>query len=147
MTTLKSHTVPVQGRNRVFPVYFFSQGKTCFHYRGTLLSLQGPCFHNRDFPGRKKYTEKTLFSLQGMGLQCTQTLSSNLAGMNIPSKGLPSTINFQHRFVLLSYGHKYQTICDMRAVLYLHKVHQDKMVRRFDKKVNFGNGSLLIFGV
>ena len=22
--------------NRVFPVYFFSQGKTCFHYLGSL---------------------------------------------------------------------------------------------------------------
>ena len=38
-TSLQSRTGPVQGQNRVFPVKFFSQGKTCFHYR--------------DFPARK----------------------------------------------------------------------------------------------
>ena len=27
------HWNPVQGQNRVFPLKFFSQGKTCFHYR------------------------------------------------------------------------------------------------------------------
>ena len=32
------------------PVSQFPQGKTCSHYRGTLFSLQGPCFHYRDFP-------------------------------------------------------------------------------------------------
>jgi hypothetical protein len=32
------------------PVSQFSQGKTCFHYREPLFSLQGPYFHYRDFP-------------------------------------------------------------------------------------------------
>ena len=50
--TLQSRTGPVQGQNRVFPVKFSTQGKTCFHYREPLFSLQGP-----------------LFLLQGMGLQ------------------------------------------------------------------------------
>ena len=35
---------------RELPVSQFPQGKTCFHYRGTLFSLQGPCFHYRVFP-------------------------------------------------------------------------------------------------
>ena len=29
---------------------FFSHGNTSFHYREPLFSLQGPCFHYRDFP-------------------------------------------------------------------------------------------------
>ena len=61
MATLQSRTGPVQGQNRVFPVKFFSQGKTCFHYRGTLFSLQGPCFHYRDFPVRKTSQGKPCF--------------------------------------------------------------------------------------
>ena len=32
------------------PVRQFSQGKTCFHYREPLSSLQAPCFHYMDFP-------------------------------------------------------------------------------------------------
>ena len=32
------------------PVSQFSQGNTCSHYREPLFSLQGPCFHYRDFP-------------------------------------------------------------------------------------------------
>ena len=28
----------------------FPQGKTCIRYREPLFSLQGPCFHYRDFP-------------------------------------------------------------------------------------------------
>ena len=44
MYALQYRTGPEQG---------FSQGKTCFHYREPLFSLQGP-----------------LFLLQGMGLQC-----------------------------------------------------------------------------
>ena len=35
---------------RELPVSQFPQGKTCFHYREPLFSLQGPCFHYRDFP-------------------------------------------------------------------------------------------------
>ena len=35
---------------RELPVSQFSQGKTCFHYREPLFSLQGPCFHYKDFP-------------------------------------------------------------------------------------------------
>ena len=67
--TLQSRTGPVQGQNRVFPVKFFSQGKTCFHYRGTLFSLFS-LFLLQGFPSEKNFTGKTLFSLQGMGLQC-----------------------------------------------------------------------------
>ena len=64
------HCNPVQGQYRAgtgfFPVYSFSQGKPCFHYRGTLSSLQRPCFHYWDFPVRKG-TQGNLFSLQGIG--------------------------------------------------------------------------------
>ena len=35
---------------RELPVSQFSQGKPCFHYREPLFTLQGPCFHCRDFP-------------------------------------------------------------------------------------------------
>ena len=35
---------------RELPVSQFSLGKTSFHYREPLFSLQGPCFHYRDFP-------------------------------------------------------------------------------------------------
>ena len=35
--------------HRELPVSQFPQGKTCFHYREPLFSLQGPCFHYRDF--------------------------------------------------------------------------------------------------
>ena len=62
LVALQSHTRPVQGQNRVFPVYSFSQGKTCFHYRGTLFSLQGPCFHYREFPVRKCTQGKPCFN-------------------------------------------------------------------------------------
>ena len=60
-STLQSCAGPVQGQNKVFPVYSFSQGKTCFHYRETLFSLQGPCFHYRDFPVRKRTQGKPCF--------------------------------------------------------------------------------------
>ena len=36
--------------HRELPVSQFPKGKTCFHYREPLFSLQGPCFHYRDFP-------------------------------------------------------------------------------------------------
>ena len=36
--------------HRELPVSQFSQEKHCFHYREPLFSLQGPCFHCRDFP-------------------------------------------------------------------------------------------------
>ena len=42
---------------RVFPVKFFSQGKTCFHYRD-------PC-NEKVFPCEKNFTGKALFSLKG----------------------------------------------------------------------------------
>ena len=61
LTALQSCTGPVQGQNRVFPVKFSTQGKTCFHYREPLFSLQGPCFHYRDFPVRKTSQGKTCF--------------------------------------------------------------------------------------
>jgi hypothetical protein len=35
---------------RELPVSQFSQGKTFFHYRESLFSLQGSCFHCKDFP-------------------------------------------------------------------------------------------------
>ena len=75
-STLQYLTGPVQGQNREFPVYSFSQGKTCFHYKeplfplqvtpvliaGTLYSLQGPCIHYRD----PVFITGTLYSLQGI---------------------------------------------------------------------------------
>ena len=51
--TLQSCTGPVQGQNRVFPVKFSTQGKTCFHYREPLFSLQGPLFSLQGFPCEK----------------------------------------------------------------------------------------------
>ena len=56
--TLQSRTGPVQGKNRVFPVYFSHTGKTCFHYRV-------PRWWQQVFPCWEKYTGKPLFSLQG----------------------------------------------------------------------------------
>ena len=41
------HCNPVQGQCSKF-----SQGKTCFHYKEPLFSLQGPCIHYREFPVR-----------------------------------------------------------------------------------------------
>ena len=38
-------------------------------YREPLFSLQGPCFHYRDFPVRKTSQENPVF-IRGMGLQC-----------------------------------------------------------------------------
>ena len=50
------HCNPVQGQYRARTGFSlcskFSQGKTCFHYREPLFSLQGPCIHYRDFPVR-----------------------------------------------------------------------------------------------
>ena len=51
--TLQSFTGPVQGQNRVFPVKFSTQGKTCFHYREPLFLLQGPLFSLQGFPCEK----------------------------------------------------------------------------------------------
>ena len=51
--TLQSRTGSVQGQNRVFPVKFSTQGKTCFHYREPLFSLQGPLFWLQGFPCEK----------------------------------------------------------------------------------------------
>ena len=49
------HCNPIQGQNRArtgFSLCTNSQGKTCFHYREPLFSLQGPCIHYREFPVR-----------------------------------------------------------------------------------------------
>ena len=78
--TLQSRTGPVQSRNRVFPVYFFSQGKPCFHYRGTLFSLQGPCFHYRDFPVRKSTQGKPCFHY--MEWVCSVVYKQNLVKLS-----------------------------------------------------------------
>ena len=47
---------PVQGQYRARTGFSlcskFSLGKTCFHYREPLFSLQGPCIHYREFPVR-----------------------------------------------------------------------------------------------
>ena len=53
ISALQSCTGPVQGQNRVFPAKFSTQGKTCFHYRGPLFSLQGPLFSLQGFPCEK----------------------------------------------------------------------------------------------
>ena len=50
MPALQSCTGPVQGQNRVFPVKFSKQGKTCFRYREPLFSLQGPLFSLQGTP-------------------------------------------------------------------------------------------------
>ena len=54
MYTLQSCTGPVQGQNRVFPVNFSTQGKTCFHYKEPCSYCRDPCFHYRDFPSVTK---------------------------------------------------------------------------------------------
>ena len=50
------HCNPVQGQYRARTGLSlcskFSQGKTCFHYREPLFSLQGSFIHYRDFPVR-----------------------------------------------------------------------------------------------
>ena len=50
------HCNPVQGEYRARTGFSlcskFSQGKTCFHFRESLFSLQGPCILYRDFPVR-----------------------------------------------------------------------------------------------
>ena len=50
------HCNPVQGQYRARTGFSlcskFSQGKTCFHYREPLFSLQGPCIYYREFPVR-----------------------------------------------------------------------------------------------
>jgi hypothetical protein len=58
---LQSCTGPVQGQNRVFPVKFSTQGKTCFHYREPLFSLQGPLFSLQGFPCEKTSQGKPCF--------------------------------------------------------------------------------------
>ena len=47
--------------NRVFPVKFFSQGKTCFHYRSACNENRVPCNENRLFPVRKISQGKPCF--------------------------------------------------------------------------------------
>ena len=59
--TLQSCTGPVQGQNRVFPVKFSTQGKTCFHYREPLFPLQGPLFSLQEFPCEKTSQGKPCF--------------------------------------------------------------------------------------
>ena len=61
LPTLQSCTGPVQGQNRVFPVKFSTQGKTCFHYREPLFSLQGPLFSLQGFPCEKTSQGKPCF--------------------------------------------------------------------------------------
>ena len=61
ITALQSCTGPVQGQNRVFPVKFSTQGKTCFHYREPLFSLQGPLFSLQGFPCEKTSQGKPCF--------------------------------------------------------------------------------------
>jgi hypothetical protein len=47
--------------NRVFPVKFSSQGKTCFHYRDPCNENRAPCNENRFFPDRKTSQGKPCF--------------------------------------------------------------------------------------
>ena len=58
---MQSCTGSVQGQNRVFPVKFSTQGKTCFHYRELLFSLQGPLFSLQGFPCEKTSQGKPCF--------------------------------------------------------------------------------------
>ena len=56
--TLQTHPC---NENRVFPVNFFSQGKTCFHYRDPCNENRVPCNENRFFPVRKSSQGKPCF--------------------------------------------------------------------------------------
>ena len=62
---LQSLTASLQthpcNENRVFPVKFFSQGKTCFHYRDPCNENRVPCNKNRLFPLRKSSQGKPCF--------------------------------------------------------------------------------------
>ena len=64
-TNRKIHCNPVQGRYRARTGFSlsskFSQGKTCFHYREPLFSLQRPCFHYRNFPVRESSEGNPVF--------------------------------------------------------------------------------------
>ena len=65
------HCNPIQGQYRARTGFslctFPTQGKTCFHYRV-------PRWWKQVFPCEKKYTGKTLFSLQGR--VCSASLSN-----------------------------------------------------------------------
>ena len=65
--------------NRVSPVNFFSQGKTCFHYREPLFSLQGPCFHYRDFPVRKSSQGKPCFHYREWVCSVTEVMLGSIS--------------------------------------------------------------------
>ena len=62
MYALQSCIGPVQGQNRAFPVKFSTQGKTCFHNREPLFSLQGPLFSLQGFPCEKTSQGKPCFN-------------------------------------------------------------------------------------
>ena len=49
---IKYTAIPYRARTGFSLCSKFSQGKTCFHYREPMFSLQGFCIHYRDFPVR-----------------------------------------------------------------------------------------------
>ena len=113
------HCNPVQGQNRVFPVKFFSQGKTCFHYREPLFSLQGPCFHYRDFPVRKSTQGKPCFHYRewvcsadsdlAVSWHLNSEISSNLKHLETLILSCPASVLCQqsvlrYSFILWSYS-------------------------------------------
>ena len=79
LDALQSRTEPVQGQNRVFPVYLSHTGKYLFSWQGSQMMRTGfslwekvhrenpvfitgiPANVNRFFPVWEKYTGKTLF--------------------------------------------------------------------------------------
>ena len=63
LTTLQSHTRPVQGQNRVFPVYFSHTGKNLF-------TLAGIPLMKTDFFLLGKVHRKNPVFITAMGLQC-----------------------------------------------------------------------------
>ena len=63
MNTLQSRTGPVQGQNRVFPVYFSHTGRNMFSLQGSQVIKAGFSLLG------KVHRENPVF-IKGMGLQC-----------------------------------------------------------------------------
>ena len=70
MSTLQTQTL--HSSQGISCVSQFPQGKTYFHYREPLFSLQGPCFHYKDFP------VNPCTSLLGIAVCLSQAFESNM---------------------------------------------------------------------
>jgi hypothetical protein len=71
VNTLQSPTGPVQGQNRVFPVYFSHTGKSLF-------SLQGSQVIKTGFSLLGKLHREIPVFITGMGLQCIDIINTLL---------------------------------------------------------------------